>query len=41
MDGTRPLADIAGQLSERFPEKFAAPGSALNRVGELSSRYSR
>ena len=41
MDGTRPLAEIAGQLSERFPEKFAAPGSALNRVGELSSRYSR
>jgi len=35
------LGDIARQVAERFPRRFADASQALTRVGELSRRYSR
>ena len=41
MDGRNSLAEIARQISSRFPTRFATWTDALNRVGELSKKYSR
>ena len=40
MDGTATLSEIAGQLMNRFPERFADEKSALDGVARLSERYS-
>ena len=37
----RPLGEIARQLAQSFPGRFARWEDALTRVGELSARYSR
>lgn len=39
MDGSAPLGDIARELRERFPARFATWEAALAHVGELSGRY--
>ncbi len=41
MDGTRPLTEIARQLSEQYPDGFDTADGFLERVRELSLRYSR
>ncbi len=41
MDGINSLGEIARQISARFPTRFATWTDALNRVGELSKKYSR
>jgi type I protein arginine methyltransferase len=41
MDGKNSLEQIADKLQCRFPERFASWHAALDRVGELSQKYSR
>lgn len=41
MDGMCTLGEIAQELSERFPARFASRQEALTRVGELSEKYGR
>lgn len=41
MDGSKPLAEIADALAERFPNHFTGRNDALGRVGKLSQQYSR
>jgi protein arginine N-methyltransferase 1 len=41
MSARTPLGEIAKQLTERFPDKFARWQDALTRVGELARRYSK
>ena len=41
MTGRTPLGEIAKQLTERFPDKFARWRDALTRVGELAGKYSK
>ena len=41
MDGTRPLTEIARLLSEEYPDRFDTADDFLERVRELSLRYSR
>jgi len=41
MDGTTSLGDIAHQLSQQFPAQFPTWEKALDRVSELSRKYSR
>jgi len=41
MDGDRSIHDIAQQLSSRFPIQFPTWEKALDRVSELSKKYSR
>jgi type I protein arginine methyltransferase len=41
MDGNNTLADIAGSLRQRFPERFSNVKAALTHIGELSKKYSR
>lgn len=40
MDGTRSLSDVARQLSESFPDVYPTMEDAINRVGQLSQRFS-
>jgi len=40
MTNQTPLGEIAKQLTERFPDKFARWQDALTRVGELARKYS-
>jgi protein arginine N-methyltransferase 1 len=40
MDGKAPISEIARQLAEQFPERFADQQKALNTVSELSQKYS-
>ncbi len=41
MDGINSLGEIARQISSRFPTRFATWRDAMNRVGELSKKYSQ
>jgi len=41
MTGQTPLGEIAKQLAERFPDKFARWQDAMTRVGELAGKYSK
>jgi protein arginine N-methyltransferase 1 len=41
MDGKTSLDDIARRLSSRFPDQFPTREKALDRVSELSRKYSR
>jgi len=41
MTSQAPLGEIAKQLAERFPDKFARWQDALTRVGELARKYSK
>jgi protein arginine N-methyltransferase 1 len=41
MNARTPLGEIAKQLTERFPDKFARWQDALTRVGELARKYSK
>lgn len=41
MTNQTPLGEIAKQLAERFPDKFARWQDALTRVGELARKYSK
>jgi hypothetical protein len=40
MGARAPLGEIAKQLADRFPDKFARWQDALTRVGELARKYS-
>jgi predicted RNA methylase len=40
MDGKRSLEQIAGDLLRHFPDRFSSWHAALDRVGELSQKYS-
>lgn len=39
MDGGTTVAEIATELRERFPDRFASDADALSRVGELARRH--
>ncbi len=41
MDGVTTLEEIARDIAERFPGRFARWEAALERVGDLSERYGR
>jgi protein arginine N-methyltransferase 1 len=41
MEGQSSLKEIARELAEHFPGKFQNLNEALNRVGDLSARFSR
>jgi hypothetical protein len=41
MDGENLQGDIADELLNQFPDKFDNFENALNRVSQLSLRYSR
>ncbi|HEU4558093.1 MAG TPA: 50S ribosomal protein L11 methyltransferase [Longimicrobium sp.] len=40
MDGTSTVAEIAGQLAARFPERFPTAEAALGRVAQISREWS-
>lgn len=40
MDGASSLAEIARVLTAQFPRRFSSSGAALERVADLSNRYS-
>ena len=41
MDGQTALGDIARIIQEQFPDQFRSRQDALNRVGEISGKYSQ